>query len=112
MQPTGFNPRAAFGLAATAVAMKAKAGLHLTQRDQLNLAEICLTHVGDCAGARAATTAFLQGCRADPEAAGVALQEFVFAFTDDIDPRTPEQALADLKQEAAIASWRDREDLK
>lgn len=105
------SPRQAFGLAATAVALKA---IHdaVQQRDYINLTEMLLAHSGDDETARQATLAFLVDSRSDMSAAGHALQSFVLDWCRDIDARRPSEVLAELTSEAQTARWRGRADLR
>ncbi|MFY0619308.1 hypothetical protein [Shimia sp.] len=105
------SPRTAFGLLATTVAMKAKAGM-LQPENICHLMEQCLLDVGDDAPALAATLRFVSRYKANPISAGTALQDFILDWTDDIDPRRPSEALDHLERERKTECWRYRADLQ
>lgn len=95
--------RVAFGLAATMIALKAKAG-RLQLNDQIQFAMRALDLVHDDEAARKAAVDFLSSCRLDPESAGAGLQDFVLTWSDGaIDPAGPETVLAAMPE--TTADW-------
>lgn len=71
-----FNPNIAFGLCATAVALRAKQG-RVPVRDCLELATCALRVMDDDPAARSAVVSFLDMARNDPVGAGEVLLDFV-----------------------------------
>lgn len=95
------NQRIAFGLAATMVALKAKAG-RLQIGDQLQFGIRALEMIHDDDAARIAVIAFLTNCRGNPEDAGARLQDFILTWSDGaIDPQHPERILAQMPESTA-----------
>lgn len=94
----------AFALAATTVALKAKAG-RLQINDQTQFAMRALEMVHDDSAARAAALDFLTHCRSTPEDAGARLQDFILEWSSGaIDPQHPERVLAQMPE--STADWR------
>jgi hypothetical protein len=86
--------RIAFGLAATAIAMKARVG-QLRVSDQVGFAARALEWVHDDELARLAVVDFLTHCQRDPVGAGSRLQEFILDWSDgDLPPQDPQLVLA------------------
>ncbi len=79
------SPAIAFGLSACSAAMKAKAG-HLCLRDQVDLARRALEFQDMDAAMRAEVLLFLDGCAADPVAAGERLQAQVLGLAEVMAP--------------------------
>lgn len=95
--------RVAFGLAATMIALKAKAG-RLQLNDQIQFAMRTLDLVHDDQAAREAAVSFLTNCRLDASRAGTELQDFVLTWSDGvIDPAGPETVLAAMPE--TTADW-------
>jgi hypothetical protein len=101
------DPRVAFGLAATAVALKARAR-YLRTPDRLDLYAALLAWVPEDPEARAAVQAFMAGCDRDPATAGAGLQDFILEWCPAVDPRAPERVLDQMQAEF---DWQQRADL-
>lgn len=94
----------AFGLAASMIALKAKAG-QLQLNDQIQFAMRALEMVHDDQPAREAAVSFLTNCRLDASRAAAELQDFVQAWSGgEIDAKRPETVLAAMPE--ATADWR------
>lgn len=95
------NPAIAFGLSATSAAMKAKAG-RLCLRDQLDLARRALEFEDIDAAMRAEVLIFLDGCAADPRAAGDRLHAQVLGLAAVMAPS--------IEAELRRHDWQGRKD--
>ena len=95
--------RVAFGLAASMIALKAKAG-QLQLNDQIQFAIRASEMVHDDQAAREAAVNFLINCRLDASGAATELQEFVQTWSDgEIDAKRPETVLAAMPE--TTADW-------
>ncbi len=96
--------RIAFGLAATAIAMRARVG-QLRVSDQVGFAARALEWVHDDALARLAVVDFLTHCQRDPVGAGSRLQEFILGWADgDLPQQDPQLVLAGIFSGAVPAN--------
>lgn len=94
----------AFGLAATAIAMKARVG-QLRSVDQIGFALRALEWVHDDDLARMAVVDFLTHCPRDPVGAGTRLQNFVLGWADsDFPAQDPQMVLAGILSSAPPAN--------
>lgn len=106
------NPRIAFGLSATTVALKAKTG-RLQLRDQVEFAAKALAFVPEDEAARGAVLDFLSAVRSSPIEAGARLQDFIAGWEVSFDPLAPERTLQRIGEEAAVEfDWQKRADLQ
>lgn len=115
------SPIVAFGLKATAVALKAKNN-QLRMLDKLELAKACLEWMGGNAKVGDAVVSFLALVDREPIEAANMLQELAAKLAPDSDPRRAEVVLKEIEREQPTSfhaipaqeqfDWQKRKDLQ
>lgn len=115
------SPIVAFGLKATAIALKAKTE-NLRLKDKLDLATSALVFMGDNEEVRDAVVAFNVDVDLEPIAAAERLQDLAAKLAPESDPRRPEIVLKAIEEERRLEAgesdgvqvhdWQLRKDLQ
>gem|GEM_PF-4830173 len=105
------SPTIAFGLHASAVALKAKMGRVLV-RDRLELLAVTLEWVPEDELAREAVLSFNKIVQTDQVIAGAALQVFLEVWLPEVEPRRAEEVLVEIEAEGHQYEWQRRADLQ